>query len=319
MYCRLTIDIREVDLGALRWARIEDFEMTEQNCELLLQWVREREAVRLKRERGLPPPWTEDPVIGAYRFCNVRREDDIVTIWVRENIREPFADHPYLWLMLCAARIINHPDTLRDLIESRYRSAWPHDERFIPNDMAYIMNERQRLGHKLYTGAYMIPAPHEKGADKQAYIAEDCIGALWRSREAVARYLAQKGQFAPTMKGMHERVSGANGFGDFLAYQAVVDMRFTKILSGAADIETWWAAGPGTLRGLNRLHGRDVNFKLKQPQARAELRKLWLAVQTCGVPMDSTDVPNICCEFDKWMRVRNGEGKPRAGYVPRAA
>lgn len=282
----------------------------------LFQWVSEREAVRVRKASGVAPPWTDDPVIGSYRFCNVRREDDRVTIWIRENIRVAFAGNDNLWLMLCAARIINHPETLKDLIESRARHAWPHDE-FNPSDMAYIMNDRQRLGHKLYTGAYMIPAPHEKGADKQAYIAEKCIGALWNSRESIGRYLAQEGQFAPTMKGMHERVSAANGFGPFLAYQAIVDMRFTKLLGSAADIETWWAAGPGTLRGLNRLHGRAVDYPLKQPQARTELRTLWLAVQAWGqVKMDATDVPNICCEFDKWMRVRNGEGKPRAGYTP---
>lgn len=290
--------------------------MTEPNYELLWQWCRERESVRLKRERGEPPPWTDDPVIGNYRFCNVRREDDKVTIWIRQNIREPFADHPYLWLMLCAARIINLPETLGEIVR---QGAWFDTYDFEPWKIAEIMNARQARGETIYTGAYMIPAPQEKGADKQVYIAEQCIGALWRSRESVARYLAQTGQFSPTMKGMHERVSAANGFGDFLGYQSIVDMRFTKILENAADIETWWAAGPGTLRGLNRLYGRPVEPKMKQ-RARMELRKLWLAVKAWGeVTMDATDVPNICCEYDKWMRVRNGEGKPRAGYEPKAA
>jgi hypothetical protein len=29
-----------------------------------------------------------------------------------------------------------------------------------------------------------------------------------------------------------------------------------------------------------------------------------------------SDVPNILCETDKYLRVKNGEGKPRALYVP---
>jgi len=280
--------------------------------DLLWQWVRERESVRIKKASGAAPPWTSDPVIANYRFCNVRREDDTVTIWVRKNIREPYADHPYLWLMLCMARIINWPPTLTYLADS---AAWPSHPAFTPRAITLCLNAWQNQGEKVYTGAYMIPAPHQKGADKQEYIAEKCVGDLWASRDAFARYLSQEGQFAPTMKGMHERVSAANGFGDFLAYQAIVDMRFTKILSGASDIETWWAAGPGTRRGLNRLNGRPVKFELKQAEARTELRALWRAVQEWGeVKMDATDVPNICCEFDKWMRVRNGEGKPRAGY-----
>lgn len=284
---------------------------------LMLQWVRERESVRIRKDSGVPPPWTADPVIANYRFCNVRREDDRVTIWIRENIRKPYAKHPHLWLMLCIARQINHPDTLHELIEST--EGWPLDN-FSPEFMAHVMNDRQARGLKVYTGAYMISAPPTKGADKQTYIAETVIGKLWTAREAFGRYLRQEPPFAPTLAGMHERLSAFNGWGPFMAYQAVVDMRFTPLLNGSADIETWWAAGPGTLRGLNRLNGRDKDYPLKQPQARSELRNLWHAVQTWGeVPMDATDVPNICCEFDKWMRVRNGEGKPRAGYVPATA
>jgi hypothetical protein len=34
-----------------------------------------------------------------------------------------------------------------------------------------------------------------------------------------------------------------------------------------------------------------------------------------GVDMDFSDVPNILCETDKYLRVQRGEGKPRALYV----
>ena len=33
-------------------------------------------------------------------------------------------------------------------------------------------------------------------------------------------------------------------------------------------------------------------------------------------PMDLSDVANCCCEFDKYERVRLGQGEPRARYVP---
>lgn len=34
-----------------------------------------------------------------------------------------------------------------------------------------------------------------------------------------------------------------------------------------------------------------------------------------GVSMDFSDVPNILCETDKYLRVKLGEGTPRARYV----
>jgi hypothetical protein len=70
----------------------------------LFYWVREREEIRRRKDSGHPPKsWTTDEILLTYRFCNVRREDDRVTIWVRKNIRERFAGHPHLWFMLCIA------------------------------------------------------------------------------------------------------------------------------------------------------------------------------------------------------------------------
>ena len=36
----------------------------------------EREKIRKKRDRGLPPPWTNDTIFKQARFLNVFREDD---------------------------------------------------------------------------------------------------------------------------------------------------------------------------------------------------------------------------------------------------
>ena len=42
-------------------------------------FCREREAIRLARERGESAPWSHDPVFQRGRFLNVFREDDRVT------------------------------------------------------------------------------------------------------------------------------------------------------------------------------------------------------------------------------------------------
>lgn len=273
----------------------------------LWAWVRERECIRVRKNIADPMPWTDDPILSTYRFCNVRREDDRGTVWIRENIREPFAGHPLLWLMLCIARQINWPDTLAELIEMK---AWPSDEGFEPSRLTAYLNQRKARGDKVYTGAYMISAPSTKGACKQAYIAETVIGALWARRATFERW------DGATLQGTHTRIMRSDGWGQFMAYQAVVDMRFTALLRDAADVETWAAAGPGTLRGLNRLHGRATDFALSQPQALREMRAIYARVQDeTGVAMDFSDVPNILCETDKYLRVLRGEGKPRALYV----
>jgi hypothetical protein len=275
----------------------------------LWNWVREREAIRARKERGEPHPWTTDPILAAYRFCNVRREDDRGTVWIRENVREPFADRPELWLMCAICRQINWPDTLAELIADK--RAWPIDGRFDLRRMTEILNARKARGAKIYTGAYMISAPATKGADKQAYISEVVVGDLWRRRGEFADWSCA------TLQGTHARISRSNGWGAFMTYQAVVDMRFTRLLESAPDVAAWAAAGPGTLRGLNRLHGRPVEAPRSQTQALGEMQAIYALVeQETGVAMDFSDVPNILCETDKYLRVQLGEGKPRARYVP---
>lgn len=275
----------------------------------LWYWVHEREAVRVRKETDrAEQQGTDDPILATYRFCCVRREDDRGTIWIRENIRKPFAQHPMLWLMLCIGRQINWPDTLTELISA---GAWPSNESFVPAQVTAALNARKARGEKVYTGAYMISAPSTKGADKQAYIAETVIGALWDRRKVFEKWAGA------TLQRTHELITRSNGWGQFMAYQAVVDMRFTWLLAPAPDAQTWAAAGPGTIRGLNRLHGRAVDYSLSQGQALSEMRAIYRIVASeTGVAMDFSDVPNILCETDKYLRVKLGEGKPRAMYVP---
>lgn len=278
----------------------------------LWAWIREREVIRIKKESGGQPPWTTDPILATYRFCNVRREDDLVTRWVRAHVREPYRDHPMLWFMLCVCRQVNWPDTLTELIQS---GAWPDDPGFHPAKMTAVLRARRARGVKVYTGAYMIPAPAERGADKQAYIAEVVLGDLWRRAPEFLAWFATE---APTLQGTHERIHRSRGWGAFLAYQAVVDMRFSDhLLAAAPDRESWAAAGPGTLRGLHRLHGRALTASISQARALDEMRAIYTrAERETGVTMDFSDVPNVLCEMDKYQRVQLDQGRPRATYVP---
>lgn len=283
-------------------------------------WMNERWSILQKRKAGHLPPWTDDPILGGFRFCNVRREDDKVTVWVKECIRKPYADHPNLWLMLAIARTINWPDTLQELITKR---AWPSCKDFTPDKMTAVLEARQARGEQVYTGAYLIRPESDPNRpwyhwSKNRYISEVVCGNLWTDQEKFQAWF-QSGQ--ATLEGTHILLSSYYGWGPFMAYQAIVDMRFTGLLDNALDVHTWAAAGPGTIRGLNRLHGREFKKALTQKQALEELRELYavLKADVPHIPFDFSDVPNICCEVDKWLRMKNGEGKMRSTYKPTGA
>jgi hypothetical protein len=70
--------------------------------------------------------------------------------------------------------------------------------------------------------------------------------------------------------------------------------------------------------GCNRLDGRALDHDLSQEWAVIEMREIYNAVR-CGLPhiaIDFSNVPNRHCEVDKWLRMRNGEGKMKRRYTP---
>ena len=42
----------------------------------LIEFIQEQDTISYRRLNGLPPPWTDDPVMANYKFGNVRRELD---------------------------------------------------------------------------------------------------------------------------------------------------------------------------------------------------------------------------------------------------
>lgn len=272
---------------------------------------------------------TNDDALHKYRYCNVFRELDRVTVWIRENIRERYADHPNLWLMLAIARYINWPETLQRLME--YEGAWPlyadDAQEFSPEALGRAMDYLKGELDKLYTGAYMIRAESNPKAEwyswtKQQYVARIVIGRLWEDRHTWEAVLEDQPEGGLEMAAVWEMLQAPRyiGWGPFMAYQVVVDLRWTRYLSGAPDINTWAALGPGSRRGLNRLASRPVEYPLSQEQGLDEMRAIYEAQDAYRAPwvprIDLSDIQNALCETDKYLRVQLGEGKPRAQYVP---
>lgn len=275
----------------------------------------ERHQIYLRRKNGKPKPWSEDPIFQQWRFCNVFRELDTTTVWIRENIRERFAKHPQLWFMLCIARYVNRIETLENLMSKA--GSWPVSSTFRLEHLTRALEGIAHSGAPVYTGAYMIRAESDPTKawyswTKHRYIAEIVLGRLWKNRHDWARFL----DGATTLEEVWREFQQPHyvGWGPFMAYEVVTDLRHTRYLENADDIYSWANAGPGALRGLNRLYGRP----LKKPnrEAVAEMRVILTAINPYWHPLEleMRDIEHSLCEFDKYERVRLGEGKPRNRY-----
>lgn len=281
----------------------------------LLAFMLERHRIYIRRfVEKVPPPWTDDPILQRFRFCNIFRELDTVTIWIREHIREPYAKHPNLWFMLCAARQINWPPTLQELMDN---GAWP-TERWNPKKARDVMQKIKNQGRKLYTSAYMLNA-HGRGpsdpADKAFFTCYLVLAKLWNEREKVALPALKEN----SMQSFSEMLLQYHGWGGFTAYEATCDLRWTRYLKKAPDINTWANIGPGAVRGINRVLQCKVDAPLKQATALAEtvaLHKELKAKWPKNFPaLELREIEHSCCEYDKYERARLGEGRPKEHFI----
>ena len=268
----------------------------------LVAWVKAREELRKNRELGLPPPWTADPILAAYRFCQAYRELDKVTRWIATHWRTPFKDDPDLWVAMTVARHVNHIETMGQL---GYPVPW-NGAKFVK-----LMQRRKGQGLTSYNGAYMIRAG--RSADKASYLAEAVFKPLWKARKQLRPVVGD------TLDGFHQRLLAQFGLGSFLAAQIVADMKYVEPLKSASD---WWefaASGPGSRRGLNRLLGREVDAPWKEQDWREALAKVRVEIkpqfEELGLEWShAQDHQNNLCEFSKYEKARLGEGRPKQRY-----
>lgn len=261
----------------------------------------ERERIRLRRRAGLAPPWTEDPILQQFRFCNLRREDDRTTAWFRRCFRGPCWRDSRVLLGTVIFRWFNRIETGKLLLDP------PLDEELWPGEPVNLLLDwdpdavRRRLRHMspLVTGAYMIKTP--PGMSKLEGLIW-CIGNVWRERDQLRCHLENR----PRLQDMHRHLKRFPYLGDFMAYEIVSDLRWTYFLAGAPDIFTWAVPGPGARRGLRRLFGplvRGEELEAMQSLLAEARKRDWPE----GRAWEMREVEHWLCEFDKYERARLGE------------
>ncbi len=274
--------------------------MVQEQLDRFYSYINERHAIYIRRQAGVKPFWTEDKILQTYSFCNVFRELDTVTIWIRENWKEPYADHPNLPFAMAVARQINWPETLQEI-------GFPED--WNPDRVKNIMQDRMDRGEKVYTGAYMLTGT--LGGTKVEQTIDKILTPLYENQPEIHPDSLQKtwSEYLPYA-----------GFSGFMAYEVVTDLRHTKYLGNARDIYTWANPGPGAKRGLNRINGRELTWSPNREPDRWNREMKDLLDRSPGYlqghidVLEMRDIEHCLCEFDKYERVRLGQGKPRAKY-----
>ena len=267
------------------------------NQKLFHHWVTTREQVRIARAQGKPFPWSDDEIINATHWCNINRENDRVTKWIRNRygMNTPTESPTRFTTMMVIARVINLPAMLETLpVFTTSDDMWDWCDHF-----HRIADMRLARGDRVWNSAYVITTCGVK-MSKVTYCAE----LFERAYEHIK---ALPDNAYGSCDSLYRELLKIKGLSTFLSGQVVADCKNTDNhpLKNAGDWHEFVAPGPGSRRGLKWFWeagsmGREFVPELHRAKNLMEDHDDWYW------DMCAQDFQNCMCEYDKYMRIRNG-------------
>ncbi|WP_236648346.1 nucleotide kinase domain-containing protein [Micromonospora sicca] len=258
-----------------------------------------RQSIYLARLRGAPAPWTNDPILGQHRFTNCYRAADRVSQYlIRDVIYTGDQAWEEVFFRTVLFKLFNRISTWRILGAGLGTPSW-RDYRFADYDG--ILTEAFTAGQRLYSAAYVIPPPQFGEARKHRNHLR-LIEAMMTSG------VPERLQSADSMREAFNVLRALPAFGDFLAYQLLIDLNYTSALD--FDEMDFVMAGPGARDGIRKCFGiaahgieQDIIRYVADTQEE-HWSRLGLTFATLGGRrLQLVDCQNLFCEVDKYARV----------------
>ena len=145
-------------------------------------WINERHSIYQRRVADEIPPWTEDKILQEYKFTNPFRENDKVTVWMRENWTNPNHNRPHGEIIFncCLFRMIG-------TTEFADAHKWVYeDDGWDKTKPKQLIEDRLSKGLRTFTGAYIITNQGLK-APKSEVVVDYFLAPIWEKKEKLSK------------------------------------------------------------------------------------------------------------------------------------
>jgi hypothetical protein len=268
-----------------------------------------RQDLFMRRVAGVPPPWTDDPVLSAHRFTNAYRAADRVSQYLIKNV---LYDGPHdgeeLFFRTLLFKLFNRIETWEELSEKLGPPSWKafEFERF-----ARVLDAMKARGETLYSAAYIMPSP-SFGSERKHRNHLRLLEHMMRDGAPL-----RVGQ-ARSLKDVFEILRSFPSLGDFLAFQFTIDLNYSELLD-FSEMD-FVVAGPGARDGIGKCFSDTAGFteaeviRLVTERAEQEFDRLGLQFKDLwGRPLQLIDCQNLFCEVGKYARVVHPEATGPSG------
>jgi len=263
----------------------------------------ERQAIFERRLSGRPGPWTADPILQEFKFCNVFRATDRVSQYMIRTVCYPETPVPPddAIFQIVAFRTFSWPPTWEAIKDALGR--YPTLEDLADGSFEKALTSLHATGTKLYTGAFILCANDAFGRGLKYLNHIELFRHMFLEDGASQRILA-----ASSLSEVFDVLRSYPLFGDFMAYQTAIDLNYSSYVNFSENEFT--KAGPGALRGIQKvfvstsgLSPTEIIMWMVENQEK-EFERLGLVFNGLwGRPLHAIDAQGLFCETDKYCRL----------------
>lgn len=284
------------------------------------QFAAERQRIFERRLTGVSGPWTEDPILATYKFCNAFRASDRVSQDLIRNVLYSDGDFSPEDTVLRTVlfRLFSRERTW-ELLDGA--SEGLRVGTFDVKKLDRLLERELAAGHRIYTAAFILCANsafgHARKHANHLALLEMMLrdGKLWKGLAA-----------ARALEDVYDILLGYPLIGPFMAYQIAIDLNYGEVFDFSENDFT--VAGPGAKRGIRKVFSdtsemsdSEVIMWMVQNQ-REECETLGIeCTMLFGRPLHAIDIQNLFCEVDKYSRVayphlKSERSRIKASFTP---
>ena len=289
--------------------------------DLYWYFANERQNIFIKKLNGDTPPWTNDPILKTYKFCNSYRVNDRVSQYLLKNViynGKTYKDEDMLFRIILF-KIFNKESTWELLIKNFNDITL---STFDMKEYSKVLTNAINNNIKIYNDAYISCATKAFGYDRK----HDNHLALLNKMFIIDK-VQDKILKCTNMEQAFKIIKSYPLIGNFMAYQLITDINYSNIVDWKEDEFT--VAGPGSLRGIKKcfidkgnLSNEDI-IRYMYNHQEEEFKRLNLDFKMIGNrKLQLIDIQNIFCELDKYCRekvpsLKSNRTKIKKKYIPK--
>lgn len=271
--------------------------------EIYWTFASRRQAAFEARVAGRAWPWTSDPILRMFKFCNVFRAADRVSQFMIRDVaygygtEDSIADRIF---QIVAFRTFSKIETWLGLKEQL--GCNPRIEHLRNGAFERSLDAVKAANGGLYTGAFILCANKVFGYDEKH-----------RNHAALFKHMflekacAERLHEASTLEDVVALLESFPLLGPFMAYQIAVDLNYSDIIDFSENDYT--QAGPGALRGLKKAFSSLGDYTPAETilwmveHQDLEFDRLGLPFEGLfGRKLHAIDCQGLFCELDKYCR-----------------